>query len=50
MIVVSDEETMHYGGMGWAQRKKKVEEDEEGLKTSRNLGRHVASVVNKLLR
>ena len=49
MIVVSDEETMHYGGAGCAKKKREVEKDEKGLKTSRNLGRHVASVVQKLI-
>ncbi len=49
MIVVSDEESMHYGGTGYAKKRKEAEEDKEGLKTSRNLGRHVASVVKKLI-
>ena len=48
MIVVSDEVTSHYGGTGCAKKKGEVEGDKEGLETSRNLGRHVASVVKKL--
>ncbi len=48
MIVVGDEKTMHFGGIGWGRKEKDAEKDEIGIETAKNLGRHLASVVLKL--
>ena len=46
MLVVGDEKTMHFGGASYGDAAK----DAEGKETSRNLGRHVAQVVKKLVK
>jgi multimeric flavodoxin WrbA len=48
MIIVGDEKTMHFGGAGVGREGCDVKKDEEGLKTSKNLGRHVTRIVKRL--
>ncbi|MCK5016867.1 MAG: flavodoxin family protein, partial [Candidatus Peribacteraceae bacterium] len=45
MIVVGDEDTMHFGGMAVGSVGKDAENDTDGKETSINLGKHVARVL-----
>jgi multimeric flavodoxin WrbA len=47
MVVVSDKETAHFGGIGWVPRGSKPEDDRIGMETCGNLGRKIAEVLRK---